>query len=102
MNMDKLNPENLTNFSRADVRELLGLAPRFRDYVFPAIGLVSAGLVIGAGTALLLAPKSGAKLRADISDEFRSRLSAIEDRLSSLGSNKDDEIEVDETEAKAA
>ena len=103
MNIDKLNFDNPINFSRRDVRDALGLAPRFREYAWPAFGMLSAGLVIGAGTALLLAPKSGKKLRAQISDEVRTRLEAVEARVREL-TNKakaemDGEIEV---ESKAA
>jgi hypothetical protein len=76
-----MNLENLSDISRMDILRALGLTPRMRDYIWPAIGLFSTGALIGAGAALLLAPKSGAKLRADISHEIRSRLDDLERRL---------------------
>lgn len=87
MNTDNINLESLfntLNISRDDVRSLLGLEPKFRDYAWTALGMLSAGLVVGAGAALLLAPKSGAKLRADISDSFEGRLDALEQRMRGL------------------
>ncbi len=37
-----------------------------RDFILPAIGLVGVGAAVGAGVALLMAPKSGNDMRADI------------------------------------
>lgn len=76
MNLDKL-----TGISRMDVLRALGMAPHVRDYIWPAFGLFSTGVLLGAGVALMLAPKSGAKLRADIRDELRSRIEALEQKL---------------------
>src|SRR4051812_29947401 len=36
--------------------------------ILPAIGLVAVSVAVGAGAALLLAPSSGTKLRARLSD----------------------------------
>lgn len=108
MNMDKINLDTLSDLSPQDVIKALGLGPRFRDYALPALGLLSVGLMVGAGTALLFAPKSGAKLRADISDEVRTRLDAIEKRLHSMTSSDegeraaDDDVVIEATKAKAA
>jgi gas vesicle protein len=43
-----------------------------RDYIWPALGVFGAGVAVGAGVALLIAPKSGARLRQDISDRASS------------------------------
>lgn len=71
-----MNFDNLSDISRLDILRTLGLSPRMRDYLWPAIGLFSTGVLLGAGVALMLAPKSGAKLRAEIRDEFERKLHA--------------------------
>ncbi|PRQ04590.1 YtxH domain-containing protein [Enhygromyxa salina] len=76
-----MNLDNFTDISRSDVLRALGLGPRVRDYIWPAIGVFATGALVGAGAALLFAPKSGAKLRAEIRDEFRSQLEDIERKL---------------------
>ncbi len=51
-----------------DVLASLGLQTRktTTDYLLPALGVFGAGLAVGAGVALLLAPKSGRELRGDL------------------------------------
>lgn len=73
-----MNLENLTNMSRMDLLRSIGLAPRFTDYLLPALGIFAAGAIIGAGTALMLAPRSGEKLRKQIREEVRSKLGELE------------------------
>jgi len=38
----------------------------------PGIALFGAGLVVGTGLGMLLAPKSGPELRSDLADRFES------------------------------
>jgi gas vesicle protein len=72
--------ENLfNNISRMDLLRTFGLAPRPRDYILPALGLFSTGVLIGAGVTLLFAPKSGRRLRKDLSEDLRSRLEDLGD-----------------------
>lgn len=73
--------ENLTNMSRLDLLRSIGLAPRVTDYILPALGIFAAGAVLGAGTALLLAPRSGEKLRKQIREEMRSKIGELEQLL---------------------
>jgi len=62
--------------------EALGVAglerrPSWSSQLLPAIGLITVSAAIGAGIALLLAPSSGAQLRARLShgvDHARHRL----------------------------
>ena len=51
-----------------DVLARMGLQARKTtfDYLFPALGLFGAGICVGAGVALMLAPKSGTELRHEI------------------------------------
>jgi hypothetical protein len=52
-----------------DVLELAGLQRRrsILEAVLPALGLLAAGAVIGAGVGLAFAPSSGRRLRQDVS-----------------------------------
>ncbi|MBX3024151.1 YtxH domain-containing protein [bacterium] len=50
----------------------------------PSLALFGAGLLVGAGLALLLAPTSGRELREEISEranELRERVGAAADEL---------------------
>lgn len=60
------------------LRRSIGLEPLgFADFLAPALGVLAVGLVAGAGIALLVAPMTGQKLRAEMErklGELRSRL----------------------------
>ncbi len=73
--------DNLTNMSRMDLLRSLGLAPRLSDVILPALGIFAAGAVLGAGTALMLAPRSGEKFRKQLRDEMRSKIGELEQLL---------------------
>jgi len=64
-----------------DVLSALGLERRRTpfDVALPAAGMFFAGVVVGAGVALLVAPKSGRETRR----ELRGRASELSHRLSS-------------------
>lgn len=51
----------------------IGLQPRrtATDYILPALGLVGFGVLVGIGLGLILAPKAGVELRADIGRRVR-------------------------------
>lgn len=54
--------------SADDVVRMLGLqARRERHDLMPSVALFGAGILVGAGLALLFAPSSGRELRAEIS-----------------------------------
>ncbi len=58
------------------LRRAAGLEPSFADYIAPAAGLLTVGMLAGAGIALLFAPTSGKKLREDMENkisDLRSR-----------------------------
>ncbi|KIG19216.1 hypothetical protein DB30_04681 [Enhygromyxa salina] len=99
-----MNIDNLTDISRSDVLRALGLGPRASDYMWPALGVFASGLVLGAGAALLFAPKSGAKLRAEIRDELRTQIEEIERKLGMMKTDEDepdpDEVEMNEEEGQ--
>jgi gas vesicle protein len=95
-----MNLENLTNLSRKDVLNSLGLAPKPTDYLLPAIGIFAAGALVGATTALMFAPKSGAKLRRQIRDEMKSKFEELEERLHIGGESKSESKGESKSESK--
>ncbi|MFZ5472001.1 MAG: YtxH domain-containing protein [Myxococcota bacterium] len=71
--------KELKDLDKDDVLEVLGLQSRRTavDYLLPAVGIFSVGVLVGAGIGLLLAPKPGAELRHDL----RERLTGGPDQL---------------------
>jgi len=70
--------KELKNIDRDDILNALGLQSRRSsvDYVLPALTLFGAGLATGIGIGMLLAPKSGRKLRRELGrtvDSVRDR-----------------------------
>jgi hypothetical protein len=63
--------QSLSNLSADDVLAVLGLEKRrstIPDIVLPSVALFAVGAVVGAAAAMLLAPKTGAALRRDLTD----------------------------------
>jgi len=74
-NMSKLTDTISGNLpSREELLNAIGLASRSSTTsdVASAIAVFGAGLLIGAGLALLFAPKTGEEMRRDLSDRFTS------------------------------
>ena len=71
--------KSLSKLDRDDVLDLIGLETRkgAADYMLPALGAFSVGLLLGAGLGMLMAPKSGAKLRDDLRDKLQEGQEAI-------------------------
>jgi gas vesicle protein len=67
----KLN--DLRDLSKDDILSALGLAskPSTSEQLLGSLGIFGIGLLVGAGAALLLAPKSGQELRDDLGERFR-------------------------------
>jgi gas vesicle protein len=65
---------DLRDLSKDDVLSALGLTskPSTSDRLLGALGIFGVGLLVGAGAALLLTPKSGEALRADLGERFRN------------------------------
>lgn len=61
---DKVNSE-VRNFDPEDILHALGLEKKrsSTEKMLPMIGVFGAGLLVGAGIALLLSPKSGREIR---------------------------------------
>jgi hypothetical protein len=77
----KLN--DLKNLSKDDVLAALGLQTRDSTLgtVFGSLGLIGLGMLIGAGAALMMAPKSGRELREDLSTRLNGTSRRVADRV---------------------
>jgi YtxH-like protein len=64
---------DIRDLSKEDVLSALGLVnkPTGAQRVLGTLGILSIGLVVGAGAALLLAPQSGEDLRGDLGLRLR-------------------------------
>ena len=64
---EKVNDE-VRNFSPDDILHALGLEKKrsSAEKMLPMIGIFGAGLLVGAGVALLLSPKTGREIREAI------------------------------------
>jgi YtxH-like protein len=64
---------DLSDLSKEDILSALGLATKqtSSEKLWGTLGIFSVGLLVGAGAALLLAPKSGQGLRDDLGERFR-------------------------------
>jgi hypothetical protein len=56
------------NVGKEDILAALGLQSKNEpvDYVLPALGLFGAGLLVGAGLGLIMAPRPGRALRREL------------------------------------
>lgn len=65
--------------SREDIAGAVGLSPRssVTEEVITAFGIFGTGVILGAGLALLFAPKAGHEVRQDIAE----KVSALGDHL---------------------
>lgn len=67
----KLN--DIRDLSKDDILSVLGLSvrPTTTQKILGGAGLFGVGLLVGAGVALMLAPKSGQDLREDLGQRLR-------------------------------
>ena len=65
--------QDITNMDKNDVLGMLGLEARRSQStrMLTALGTFGVGLLVGAGVALLLAPKAGGELRQDLRAKLR-------------------------------
>ena len=72
--------DEVRGMRRDDILAALGLARRrsLQNDWLPAVGLFAAGVALGTGVALLLAPKSGSDMRREI----KSRANDLSRRVS--------------------
>lgn len=65
LSMLKELKRRLGEVERDDLLEMIGLEER-RDKVLPGLAMFGAGILLGVGIGLMLAPKPGAALRQDL------------------------------------
>jgi len=70
---------DLTDMDKDDILGALGLQTRTTTtgWLFGTLGLFGLGMVVGAGVALMLAPKPGSELRRDL----EGRLKTVRERI---------------------
>jgi hypothetical protein len=84
---------DISDLSKDDILSALGLAskPTDSERLLSAVGIFGVGLLVGAGAALLFAPKSGQGLREDLSERFRKARGATDGVEHSEASHAEDE-----------
>jgi hypothetical protein len=70
---------DLTDMDKDDILGALGLQskPSATSWAFGTLGLFGLGIIVGAGVALLLAPKTGPEMRREI----ESRIKSVRERV---------------------
>lgn len=78
-----MNLRDLRDMDKDDLLRVVGLQTKQSggDWILPTLGVFSLGLLVGAGVALLLAPKSGRELREDVRNRVQG---SEEDRKGAL------------------
>ena len=82
-------PQLMQSVEALSLEQVLGLIglerrPSAIARLLPAAGLVAVSAAVGAGIALLLAPSSGTKLRARLSDGLGDAKHRLSDRISQI------------------
>ena len=81
---------DLTDIEKDDILGALGLQskPSATSWVLGTLGLFGLGMVIGAGVALMLAPKPGVELRRDL----EGRIKNVRERVAGNGQTLDSNV----------
>ena len=79
------NLKNLSNFDRDDLLDAVGLEQKTStiEALVPALAIFGAGVLVGVGLGMVLAPSTGADLRADL----QSQMKRVEQKVRGNGSN---------------
>lgn len=82
--------KDLKKLDKDDLLNLIGLETRkdTTDYLLPALGAFTVGVLLGVGVGLMLAPKPGNELRNDL----RNRLQSAQDTLASAGTQRSETV----------
>jgi hypothetical protein len=81
----------LKGMKKDDILGMLGLETRRSTggWIAGALGTFGVGMLVGAGVALLLAPKTGRELRTDLRDRLRRAPDDLSDAVDELGINRE-------------
>jgi gas vesicle protein len=90
--------KDIRDLSKDDILAALGLStkPSTAARLLGTMGTFGVGLLVGAGVALLLAPKSGEDLREDIGQRIRSFREDAADAAASAASSATSSLRGDE------
>jgi hypothetical protein len=82
--------KDLKKLDKDDVLHLIGLETRkdTTDYLLPALGAFTVGVLLGVGVGLMLAPKPGNELRSDL----RNRLQSAQDTLTNAAAQRSETV----------
>jgi gas vesicle protein len=81
-----MNLKELRNLDKDDILEMLGLETKqsTAGWLAGTLGTFGIGLLVGAGIALMLAPKPGRELREDIRERLRRAPEDMNEAVSSM------------------
>ena len=79
-----MNLKDLKNLDKDEILGLMGLEtkPSMTRWLSGALGTFGIGVLVGAGVALMLAPKPGRELRGDIRGRLRRAPEDVRDAVS--------------------
>jgi hypothetical protein len=74
-----MNFDQIKSLDKDDLLNLLGLETRrtTTDFIFPVVAIFGVGLLVGAGVGMLIAPRPGKELRADLAGRLQRAPEAI-------------------------
>ena len=78
--------KELRNLDKDDILDMLGLESKQSTgaWIAGTLGTFGVGLLVGAGIALMLAPKPGRELREDLRDKLRRGKNDVDEALGSV------------------
>jgi len=81
-----MNLKDLKNLDKDEILNMLGLETKSStaSWVAGTLGTFGLGLLVGAGIALMLAPKPGRELRGEIRDRLRRAPDDISEAVASV------------------
>ncbi len=81
-----MNLKDLRNLDKDELLNMLGLEtkPSTMRWLSGALGTFGMGMLVGAGIALMLAPKPGRELRGDIRDRLRRAPDDVRDAVNNV------------------
>src|SRR5580765_1365360 len=84
----------LKDMDKDDLLELMGLEtkPSTAGWLAGVLGTFGIGMLVGAGVALMLAPKSGRELREDLRDRLRKSPEDMADAVEGMGIGRDERL----------
>ena len=81
---------DLKKLDKDDLLNLIGLETRrdATDYLLPALGAFTVGVLLGVGVGLMLAPKPGNELRHDL----RNRIQGGQEAITGAGATRAESV----------